>query len=145
MSGSPEFKLGRLRWAGPLAVFASVVAVSVIRAIALGIVRPDARFFPLNPVFPAFDTLVLSSAAVLVFGKFCRYNAEPIREYRQLAVRILLISFVPDALIGQWKWFGGGWPEAVALMAMHVAVWAICVTLLPAAVVAKNVKSAVSA
>jgi len=27
---------------------------------------------------------------------------------------------------------GGGWPEAVFLMMMHVVVWAICVTLLPA-------------
>jgi hypothetical protein len=28
-------------------------------------------------------------------------------------------------------WFGGGWPEAVALMFMHIAVQGICVTILP--------------
>jgi hypothetical protein len=26
---------------------------------------------------------------------------------------------------------GGGWPEVLFLMIMHVVVWAICVTLLP--------------
>ena len=33
---------------------------------------------------------------------------------------------------------GGGWPEACALMAMHVAVWTICVTLLPWLAIAKH-------
>jgi hypothetical protein len=140
MSDSPELKLDRLRWAGPLTVLASALAVTVIRAIAVAMVRPDARFLPLNPALPVFDSVVFASAAVLLFGKFCRYNAEPIREYRRLAARILLISFAPDILIGLRRWFRGGWPEAIALMAMHVAVWGICVTLLPAAVAVKNAR-----
>jgi len=37
--------------------------------------------------------------------------------------------------------FGGGWPEALTLMSMHVAVWAICVTVLPAAVAAERQRS----
>lgn len=33
---------------------------------------------------------------------------------------------------------GGGWPEAFALMTMHVAVWAICATFLPWLVLTKD-------
>jgi len=60
-----------------------------------------------------------------------RYTLEPTREYRSLAWKVLLVSFVPDIALAMGHWFGGGWPEAVALMAMHIAVWAICVTILP--------------
>jgi hypothetical protein len=87
---------------------------------------------------PVFDTVVFASAAVLVFARFCRDNSDPIRDYRRLARGILLISFVADILLALTKGFGGGWPEALSLMSMHVAVWAICVTLLPAAVVVKR-------
>ena len=95
---------------------------------------PDARYIPLLPPFPILDTLILASAAVLVFVKFCRNNADPIAEYRRLAVRVLIVSFVPDVLLALLRAFGGGWTEALALMSMHVAVWAICVTMLPAAI-----------
>ena len=33
---------------------------------------------------------------------------------------------------------GGGWPEGCALMAMHVVVWAVCVTLLPSLAITKH-------
>jgi hypothetical protein len=33
---------------------------------------------------------------------------------------------------------GEGWPEACALMTMHVVVWAICVTLLPSLATTKH-------
>jgi hypothetical protein len=133
--GDPrEVRPDRLRWAGPLTVLASVAAVIGIRLIAVAVVRPDPRFFPLSPPLPIFDTLVLATAAVLVFLKFCRYNADPIADYRRLALRVLLVSFVPAILVAVGHSFGGGWPEALSLMAMHVAVWAICVTILPAAV-----------
>jgi hypothetical protein len=51
----------------------------------------------------------------------------------------LAVTVIRAVVIGLRNWFGGGWPEACGLMAMHVAVWAICVTLLPAAVVANKV------
>jgi hypothetical protein len=38
-------------------------------------------------------------------------------------------------------WFGGGWPEAIALMSMHIAVWSICVTILPTFSVSNEPKS----
>jgi hypothetical protein len=93
---------------------------------------------PLTPALPVFDTIVFASAAVLVFARFCRDNTDPIRDFRRLARVILLISFLPDVLLALTRAFGGGWPEALVLMSMHVAVWAICVTMLPAAVAAPS-------
>jgi hypothetical protein len=135
MSETPELRVDRLRWAGPLTVLLSVGAVAVIREIAVAVVQPDLRYMPLLRPFPIFDTAVFGTAAVLVFARFYRDNAHPIADYRRLAIRILLISFVPDILLAMTHAFGGGWPEALWLMALHVAVWAICITVLPAAVV----------
>jgi hypothetical protein len=137
MGEDPESNLDRLRWAGPLTVLASVVAVAVIREIAVAVLQPDARYLPLLRPFPMFDTAVFGTAAVLVFVRFCRDNADPIADYRRLAFRVLLISFVPDILLAVTHAFGGGWLEALFLMAMHVTVWAICITVLPAAVVVR--------
>ena len=44
---------------------------------------------------------------------------------------ILILSFAPCLLLAISHIMGGGWPEAFVLMAMHVAVWATCATLLP--------------
>lgn len=140
MADAPELKVDRLRWAGPLTVLASVVAVAVIREMAVAEERPEPRYIPLLRPFPVFDTVVLGTAAVLVFARFCRDNANPITDYRRLAARILIVSFVPDILLAVTHAFGGGWPEALWLMAMHVAVWAICITLLPAAVAVRSVR-----
>ena len=138
MGEATELRVERLRWAGPLAVLASVAAVAVIRETAVVVVRPDARFMPLLRPFPIFDTAVLGTAAVLVFARFCRDNAHPIADYRSLAIRVLLISFVPDMLLAMTNAFGGGWAEALWLMVMHVAVWTICITVLPAAVAVRT-------
>ena len=135
MIEAQELRVDRLRWAGPLTVLLSAGVVAVIREFAMTMVQPDSRYIPLLRPFPIFDTVVLGTAAVLVFARFCRDNADPIAEYRRLAGRILLISFVPDVLLAVTHAFGGGWPEALWLMAMHVTVWAICITVLPAAVV----------
>jgi hypothetical protein len=80
---------------------------------------------------PIFDTVVAATIAVYVFIRNARDSLEPIRDYRELAAKVLMVSFVPDVLLAVLHGFGGGWPEAFALMAMHVAVWAICVTMLP--------------
>ena len=116
----------------------STGTVAGIREIAVVLVQPDARYIPLLRPFPIFDTVVLATAAVLVCARFCRDNSDPIADYRRLAVRILLVSFVPDVLLAVTHAFGGGWPEEFCLMAMHVAVWAICVTVLPAALAGRE-------
>jgi len=131
MDHPKQLKLKRLFWAGPLTVLASVVAVLLIRKIAVAILKPDARFQPLTVEAPVIDTVVAVTIAVFVFVRFAQDSLEPVRDYRALAAKVLVVSFVPDVALALLHGFGGGWPEALALMAMHVAVWAICVTVLP--------------
>jgi hypothetical protein len=124
-------RLIRLFWAGPLTILVSVTAVSLIRLAAVSILRPNEGFLPLTPGPPVFDTVVAVGAAIIVFTRICSDSLEPAREYRSLAAKVLLVSFAPDVALAALHWFGGSWPEAFALMAMHVAVWAICVVTLP--------------
>jgi hypothetical protein len=130
--------LKRLFWVGPLTVVTSALAVFLIRTVAVAILKPAAAFLPLSMEAPLFDTVALSAAAVFVFLAKCRYGLEPVREYRELALKALGISLLPDVALATMHGFGGGWPEALALMAMHVAVWAICVTILPSLVATKS-------
>lgn len=132
MDEPQQLKVKRLFWAGPLTVIASVATVLFVRIIAVAILKPGPKFEPLTVGPPTFDTVVAATCAVLVFLANARYSLEPIRDYRALAAKVLVVSFVPDIALAVLHGFGGGWPEALALMTMHVAVWAICVTLLPA-------------
>jgi hypothetical protein len=45
-----------------------------------------------------------------------------------LAVRALIVSFVPDIAVAFWP--RAKWPYAFALAAMHIAAWAVCVPML---------------
>lgn len=135
---SQTLRLNRLLWAGPAAVLASVVAVLLIRTVAVRLLKPAATFLPLTLDPPLMDTVMFGTAAVLVFLGKCRYSLEPIAEYRALAAKALAVSFLPDVALAVGHWFGGGWPEAFALMTMHVAVWGICVTVLPGMVAMKH-------
>ncbi len=128
----PKPRLKHLVWAGPLTILVSVTAVRLIRLAAVSILRPAKEFVPLTPGPPVFDTVVAVGIAILVFARIWRDSLEPAREYRSLAAKVLIVSFAPAVALAVMHGFGGGWPEAFALMAMHVAVWAICVTILPA-------------
>ncbi|HWE52830.1 MAG TPA: hypothetical protein VG273_23755 [Bryobacteraceae bacterium] len=86
---------------------------------------------PLTPGPPIFDTVIAAVAAIIVFARIWTDSLEPAREYRSLAARVLIVSFAPDVALAVFHGFGGGWPEAFALMSMHIAVRAICVTMLP--------------
>jgi hypothetical protein len=98
----------------------------------VSILRPKEEFMPLTPGPPVFDTVVAVGVAIFVFARIWSDSLEPAREYRSLAAKVLIVSFAPDVALAVLHGFGGGWPEAFALMAMHIAVWAICVTMLPA-------------
>jgi hypothetical protein len=124
--------LWRLFWVGPLTVLSSVAAVLLIRLVAVALLHPDDSFLPLTLTPPILDTVIGSGAAVFVFLKTGEYSVHPIRAFRNIAAGVLALSFVPDVVLVFQHWYGGTWPEAFALIAMHVAVWAICITLLPA-------------
>ena len=124
--------------AGLLTALASVAAVLLIRIVAVAILHPPASFQPLTLFIPIIDTAIGVWGAVFVFWKIGYYSGDPIRTYRKVAAGVLLISFAPDIAIATQHMLGAGWPEAFALMSMHVAVWAICVTILPRLVAAKS-------
>lgn len=128
-----SLQLDRAPLAGALTVLASVVAVLIVRAIAVAVLHPDPRFEPLNISPPILDTVIAATIAVLVFLKVAESSLRPVRTYRRISAVVLVISFWPDAALAQAHRFGG-WPEAYALMAMHVVVCALCVTMLPALV-----------
>jgi hypothetical protein len=55
---------------------------------------------------------------------------------------VVILSFAPCLLLAIAHIMGGGWPEAFALMTMHVIVWSICATLLPWLAITKHARKA---
>jgi hypothetical protein len=125
-----EINLRRLWWGGPLTVLAAIVGVLVVRVLAVAILRPDPAPMALGWGAPIIFTLVLVSGAVLVFALVGRFAKRPLRTYQTIAQVVLLLSFVPDLLFASASMPGANWPNAIALMAMHVVAWAITVLML---------------
>jgi len=123
-------RLGRLLWLGPLTILASILGVLIVRVIAVAILRPDPAPLSLGWVMPTLFTLVLVTGAVLVFALVARFAKNPIRTYQMIALVFLLLSFLPDVGFARSPMSGANWPNAIALMIMHVVAWAICVTML---------------
>lgn len=121
----------RMLWLAPLTTAASVVAVLVVREVAIRVVHPAPGFLPLTVGPPVLDTILGCLGAILVFAMIVFYP-DSVRTWRRVAAGVLFLSFVPDVLLATSHEMGGGWSEALFLMIMHVVVWAICVTLLPA-------------
>lgn len=130
MEPEGEIESPRFLWVAALTVALSVTAVLVVRAAAVRILHPSPRFAPLSPGPPVLDTIVCVIVAIFVFLKISFYP-NGVRLWRFVATAVLLVSFLPDILLAASHSMGGGWPEAGALMIMHIVVWAICVTLLP--------------
>jgi hypothetical protein len=133
-----QLVFARFPRAGLLTALASVAAVLLIRIVAVAILHPPASFQPLTLLPPIIDTAIGVWGAVFVFWQIGWYSAKPIRMYRKVAAGVLLISFAPDVAIAIGHMQDAGWPEAFALMSMHVAVWAICGTILPRLVAVKS-------
>jgi hypothetical protein len=125
-------RLTRLAWVGPLSVATAVLAVLTIQAIAIRALSPLPRFSRaiLSSTEPATLTAVLVSAAVAVFTLCVRWAVDPLRKYRQIAIAALLVSFLPNVAAGLLMRPAVDWPSMMALMAMHVAAWAVTVSML---------------
>lgn len=95
-----RMNLVRFLWAAPLTLAVSVIAVLLIRAIAVGILHPSPQFLPLTPEPPVFDTVFFGTCAVLVFLALGRYSVDAIRSYRSLAWKVLIFTFGP---ISRWR------------------------------------------
>jgi len=121
----------RMLWLAPLTIAASVLAVLAVREVAIRVVHPAATFAPLTISPPILDTVLGCLGAIVVFAATVS-SPDSVGRYRRIAAAVLVLSFIPDILLATSHDMGGGWPEALFLMIMHVVVWAICVTLLPA-------------
>ena len=137
-SSTSPIQLRRLLWVGPLAVVASVIGVLLIQIIAVAILKPDPLPMSLNWGPPIVFTVVLVSAAVIVFALVTRFIKNPIRTYQIIALVVLVVSFLPDVGYAGSSMPGASWPVAIALMIMHVVAWAICVSILTRLSVASN-------
>jgi hypothetical protein len=129
---SRRIALIRLCWAGPAVIAASVAAVTGIQWTAIAVL-------PLLPPFseevmtstePQVVTIGLCSAATLVFVLCVHLARDPVRTYRRIALGALLLSFVPNVAAGLVLRPATDWPSMIALMTMHVAVWAVAAPLL---------------
>jgi hypothetical protein len=132
----------KLLWVGPLTVLAAVAAVLVVRVAAAWLLDPPATFQPLGWGPPIVFTVLGVLMGVLVFAVMGRRLRRPIRTFQGVAFVALLVSFLPDLslllALGRAAPAGGppGMslegvtpPMVVALMVMHVAAWAVAVTL----------------
>ena len=125
-----KIELRRLWWVGPLTILASILGVLIVRVIAVAILQPDPTPMSLGWVMPVIFTFVLVTGAVLVFALVSRFAATPIRTYQIIAFIFLLISFLPDIGFARSPMPGANWPNALALMIMHIVAWGICVSML---------------
>jgi len=129
-TSSAPLRLTSLLWVGPLTVLVSIVAVLVVRTVTVALLHPDPEFTPLSWDSSIVLTTVFVTSAVLVFVLVARFALNPIRTYRIIAAVVLMISFLPDIAVGRSHTAGANWPNAFALMTMHVTAWAVCVTML---------------
>ena len=128
----------RVLWgAAALTIAAAVTAVEAVREVAVRMLRPNPAFSPLTPGPPIVGTIGCTVMAIYVFVGIVSYP-NPIRTWRRVAAVVLILSFVPNVLLAISHIMDEGWPEACALMTMHVFVWAICATLLPSLATTKH-------
>ena len=131
MEPEREIESPRFLWVAALTITVSVLLVLTVRAAAIRILHPKPSFSPLGLGPPILDTTICVIVAIFVFLKVSTYS-NAVQKWRYLATAVLVITFVPDVLLAKSHTFGGGWPEACALMIMHVVVWIVCISLLPA-------------
>jgi hypothetical protein len=121
----------RTLWVSVFTVALSEIAVLAVREVAVRMLHPDPEYGPLTLGPPIIDTILATFLAIRVFLAVASYP-NPVRTWRIVATIVLVVSFVPDVALAIFaRDLHGGWPEATALMVMHVVVWAICIILLP--------------
>jgi hypothetical protein len=125
-----SIQLKKLWWVGPLTVFSAVIGVLIVRSMAMAILPPP--YAPgLEMIFiPIFLTVVLCTAAVVVYALVARFAKNPIRTYIIISVIFLFISFIPDIAVASAPMPGAGWPYSITLMIMHVVAGFITVYML---------------
>jgi hypothetical protein len=125
-----SIQLKKLWWVGPLTVLAAIVGVLIVRAIAVAILPPPYAPGLAMIMIPIVLTLVLCTAAVVVYALVGRFTKNPIRTYIIISSVFLVISFLPDIAAVSMPMPGAGWPYSITLMIMHVVAGFITVYML---------------
>jgi len=121
---------GRLWWVGLLTIVAAVVVNILISLLAKALFPIAPTFLPLQMVFIPF-TVLGSLGAIIVFALLGRFARRPISTFRRTVWIVLLVSFIPDLLVGFLRPFPGtNFLEVGTLMLMHVATAMICLNTL---------------
>lgn len=106
--------------AGLVAALVAVAANTVVAQVALAVGASD-DFQPLR--FATFSFLtVLGVAAGLIGWLIVRRTANAASTLRWLVPAVLVLSLVPDVMLGLSDEPGVSWGAVAALMAMHVVV-----------------------
>jgi len=137
-STTSSVQLRKIWYIGPLTVLASILGVLIVRLVAVAILQPNPTPISLGWRMPIVFTFVLCAGAVLVFALVARFAKNPIRTYQIIAFIVLVLSFFPDVGFANSPMPGANWPNAIALMIMHVAAWAITVSMLSRLTVAES-------
>ena len=124
-----SIQLKKLWWVGPLTVFAAVVGVLIVRAIAVAILPPPYAPGLAMIMVPIVLTVILCTCAVVVFALVGRFVKNPVRTYVIISVVFLLISFIPDLMVPSMgaAMPGANWGYAISLMIMHIVAGFITV------------------
>lgn len=120
-----------------LTTAAAVIVVLAVRALAVRVLHPNPAYTPLSLASPTIATIMCTIMAIYVFAGMTSYP-NPVRTWRRASAVVLMLSFAPCVLLAVSHLMGGGWPEAFALMVMHVVVWAACATILPWLAITKH-------
>ena len=138
LKSANSVELRKLWWVGPLTVLAAIVGVLIVRAIARMILQPPYAPGLAMIMIPIVLTLVLCTAAVLVFALVGRFAKNPLRTYIIISFVFLVISFLPDIAAASMRMPGAGWPYSITLMIMHVVAGVITVLMLTRLTVAEK-------
>ena len=133
-----SIQLKKLWWVGPLTVLAAIIGVLIVRAIAMAILPPPYAPGLKMIMIPIVLTLILCTAAVVVYALVGRFTKNPIRTYIIISSVFLVISFLPDIAAVSMPMPGAGWPYSITLMIMHVVAGFITVYMLIKLTVDKN-------
>lgn len=117
------------------AMLLSVVVVTIVAslanallaAIGLAMGLGSASTIGLQPMAYITLTLVAAIAGAVGWRIIDRSARHPSRVTRWLVPTVLVVSFVPDLIVGASAGSADGWGYAVVLMAMHVVTIAIAI------------------
>jgi hypothetical protein len=114
---------------GPATILAAAGSVLILQQIALRFLTLPS-LSPLDGVEPVLFTVVLVSAAVIVFAFVLHESADPIHTFRRIAFITLIVSLIPDIALGLSSVRWANWPLALTFMVMHIVAWLVTVVML---------------